>query len=150
MVPSRGRPTARRWLMAGVMAAALLPVTPAFARAESSSADGSRADASHAKASAACTQRVSSTDRSTSWAAPLDRIVSVQLPDTTLRDAIDRVARAARVELSYSSDFLPARRVCLALDRVAVGAALESLLEGTTLRAVVISATQVVLAPVRG
>ena len=98
-----------------------------------------------------CSQRITSSNRSTSWAAPLDRIISVQLPDTTLRDAIDRVARAAHVELSYSSDFLPRdKRVCLALDRIPVGAALESLLDGTTLRAVVISASQVVLAPVRG
>ncbi len=115
------------------MVASVLPVAPAFARPVDAPA---------------CTQRVASVDRSTSWAAPLDRIISVQLPDTTLRDAI--VANAARVELSYSSDFLPTKRVCLALDRVSVGAALESLLDGTTLRAVVISATQVVLAPVRG
>ncbi len=97
-----------------------------------------------------CTVRVNVPDRTSGWAAPLDRIVTVRVADVTLREALDRVAGLARVELSYSNDLLPQdRRVCLTLDRVAVGAVLETLLAGTTLRPVVIGTTQVVLAPVR-
>ncbi len=142
-------------MMAGATAASLLPVASASARSgvyhvrrPTGAVEG---DGRLVTTSAPCSQRIVPTDRSTSWAAPLDRIISVQLADTTLRDALDRVASAAHVELSYSSDFLPRdRRVCLALDRVPIGAALESLLAGTSLRAIVISATQVVLAPLRG
>jgi len=97
-----------------------------------------------------CSTRVQVAERTSTWAAPLDRIVSVQLPDAALRDALDKVATLARVELSYSNELLPAeRRVCLALDRVAIGAVLETLLQGTTLRPVVIGSTQIVLAPSR-
>lgn len=97
-----------------------------------------------------CSSRVSVADRASSWAAPLDRIVTVRMPDAALRDALDRVAALANVELSYSNELLPAgRRVCLTLDRVAVGAVLETLLAGTTLRAIVVGSTQVVLAPSR-
>ncbi len=97
-----------------------------------------------------CASRVSVADRASAWAAPLDRIVSLQLPNAALRDALDHVAGLARIELSYSNELLPpARRVCLTLDRVPVGAVLETLLAGTTLRAVVVGSLQVVLAPSR-
>ena len=97
-----------------------------------------------------CSARVSVADRASSWAAPLDRIVTVRMTDAALRDALDRVAALAKVELSYSNELLPAgRRVCLLLDRVAVGAVLETLLAGTALRAIVVGSTQVVLAPSR-
>ncbi|MEQ1693522.1 MAG: Plug domain-containing protein, partial [Gemmatimonas sp.] len=97
-----------------------------------------------------CAVRVSVSDRASSWSAPLDRIVSVRMPDAALRDALDRVAALAKVELSYSNELLPAgRRVCLTLDRAPVGAVLETLLAGTTLRAIVVGSTQVVLAPSR-
>ncbi len=97
-----------------------------------------------------CAIRTSVSDRASAWAAPLDRIVSLKLPDETLRDALDRVAGLAKVELSYSNELLPAgRRVCLTLDRAPIGAVLETLLTGTTLRAIVVGSTQVVLAPSR-
>jgi outer membrane receptor protein involved in Fe transport len=97
-----------------------------------------------------CATRVRIEDRTTTWAAPLDRIVSVRLPDATLRDALDRVATIAKVELSYSNELLPTgRRVCVTLDRVSVGAVLETLLAGSNLRAIVVGTTQVVLAPSR-
>ncbi len=97
-----------------------------------------------------CAVRVTVADRTSSWAAPLDRIVSVKLPDEALRDALDHVAALAKVELSYSNELLPAgRRVCLTLDRVPVGAVLETLLAGTTLRPIVVGSTQVVIAPSR-
>jgi outer membrane receptor protein involved in Fe transport len=97
-----------------------------------------------------CATRLRVEDRTTTWAAPLDRIVSVQLPDADLRDALDRVAAMAKVELSYSNELLPqGRRVCVTLDRVPVGAVLETLLAGSSLRAIVVGTTQVVLAPSR-
>lgn len=97
-----------------------------------------------------CAVRVSAPDRSSIWAPPLDRIVHVQMPDLPLREALDRLAAAAKIELSYSVELLPpGKRVCLALDRVPIGAVLESLLAGTSLRSVVLGTTQVVLAPSR-
>jgi len=97
-----------------------------------------------------CASRVRIEDRTTTWAAPLDRIVSIRLPDATLRDALDRVAAIAKVELSYSNELLPpGRRVCITLDRVPVGAVIETLLSGSSLRAIVVGTTQVVLAPSR-
>ncbi|HCT58199.1 MAG TPA: hypothetical protein DGD08_13420 [Gemmatimonas aurantiaca] len=97
-----------------------------------------------------CVARLASDDRSALWAPPLDRIVNVRLTDLPLRDALDRVAAIAKVELSYSNDLLPGdRRVCLALDRVPVGAVIESLLSGSTLRPIVLGSTQIVLAPTR-
>lgn len=97
-----------------------------------------------------CASRASLPDRASSWAAPLDRIVSVRMTDSGLREALDRVAGLAQVELSYSNELLPAgRRICLTLDRVPIGAVLETLLAGTTLRPIVVGTTQVVLAPSR-
>ena len=96
-----------------------------------------------------CTSRIATADRTSLWAAPLDRIVSVKLPDATLREALDHVAAISRVELSYSNELLPTRRVCLALSRVPVGAVLETLLAETSLRAIVVGSVQVVLAPSR-
>lgn len=97
-----------------------------------------------------CTARLSVSERASQWAAPLDRIVTVKVPDAPLREALERIAGLAKVELSYSNELLPpGKRVCLTLDRVPVGAALETLLSGTTLRAIVVGSTQVVLAPSR-
>ncbi len=98
----------------------------------------------------ACTQSVPSADRASLWAPPLDRVVTLRVTDVSVRDAVDRLASVARLELSYSADLLPAdRRVCLALDRVPVGAVLDLLLEGSALRPIVLGSTQVVLAPSR-
>jgi len=133
----------RRVIVAGVIAAAVVPVASARA-IQAAFPAASRPD------EPVCASRVTVADRASSWAAPLDRIVSVKLPDQPLRDALDRVAAMARVELSYSNELLPTgRRVCLALDRVPIGAVLETLLGGTTLRAIVVGSTQVVLAPSR-
>ena len=97
-----------------------------------------------------CAARIALPERGSLWAPPLDRIITGQLPELPLRDALDRLAAMAHLELSYSADLLPAgRRVCLALERVPVGAVLESLLAGTSLRSIVLGASQVVLAPSR-
>ncbi|WP_353267254.1 TonB-dependent receptor [Gemmatimonas sp.] len=98
----------------------------------------------------ACTKSVPSADRASLWAPPLDRVVTLRVTDVSVRDAVDRLASVAHLELSYSADLLPAdRRVCLALDRVPVGAVLDLLLEGSALRPIVLGSTQVVLAPSR-
>jgi iron complex outermembrane receptor protein len=149
----------RRVTVAGAMALAIVPVAsaypmptlpqqtrlaPASPAAAAASRDGNRDD------DVVCAARTTVADRASNWAAPLDRIVSVHVTDLPLRDAIDRVAGMAKVELSYSNELLPpAKKVCLSLDRVAVGAVLETLLAGTTLRAIVVGSTQVVLAPSR-
>ncbi|WP_411278957.1 TonB-dependent receptor [Gemmatimonas sp.] len=97
-----------------------------------------------------CAVRLGAQERSSIWAPPLDRIVKLHVPDVPIREALDRLAVVAGIELSYSAELLPAgKRVCLTLDRVPVGAVLESLLSGTTLRSIVLGTRQVVLAPSR-
>jgi iron complex outermembrane receptor protein len=84
------------------------------------------------------------------WAPPLDRLVSLRVSDLTVRDAVDHLAGVARLDLSYSADLLPTtKRVCLALERVPVGAVLDYLLEGSLLSPIVLGSAQVVLAPSR-
>lgn len=129
----------RRVTVAGAIISMIVPVASAYPVTPVLSPDD-----------LVCAVRVSVSDRASQWAAPLDRIVSVKMPDAQLRDALDRVAVMAKVELSYSNELLPVgKRVCLSLDRVPVGAVLETLLSGTTLRAIVVGSTQVVLAPSR-
>lgn len=84
-----------------------------------------------------------------SWPAPLDRVVSFQARDISLRDALARLAAAAHVRLSYSSELLPLdRRVCVSHEAVSVGDALAELLRGTTLEPRAVAADHVALAPV--
>lgn len=97
-----------------------------------------------------CVVPSTSDDRAALWAPPLDRIVTVRLAEGSVREAVDRLAAVAHVELSYSAELLPAaKRACLVAERVPVGAVLESLLAGTSLRPIVLGSTQVVLAPSR-
>src|SRR5207302_671328 len=66
------------------------------------------------------------------WAPPLDRLVSVHGSDVSLRDALDRIAAAAKIRLSYSAELLPLdRAVCLSADAAPVGRVLNELLIGT-------------------
>jgi len=67
-----------------------------------------------------CAARVSIPDRASLWGSPLDRIVSIRLTDSPLREALERVAVVAKVELSYSNELLPRLVVHRRLDRVAV------------------------------
>ena len=109
-----------------------------------------RAQPAPAASGPVCTARVGAQQRSSLWAPPLDRIVKLQVPDVPVREALDQLAMVAKIELSYSAELLPVgRRVCLSLDRVPVGAVLEWLLAGTTLRSIVLGSTHVVLAPSR-
>jgi len=142
----------RRYLVAGAITLLIAPAAFAYPLA-SPVAHGRRAISVGDRnifAEPECTRRVASHDRGSSWAAPLDRIVTVQLTDQSLRDALESVAMQAKLELSYSAELLPPdRRICVALERVSIGAVLETLLSGTTLRPVVIGSTQIVLAPSR-
>ena len=100
-----------------------------------------RAFAQQACASAITTQ---------SWPAPLDRRIALRARDVSLREALDRVAAAARFRVSYSAEFLPLdRRVCVVSDSVVAGDALAELLAGVSVTPVVTAADQVVIAPSR-
>lgn len=147
----------RRYLVAGVITSLIASAAFAFphvASAQGASSVGAMPARAHARdaavVEAGCTVRAASIDRGSSWAAPLDRIVNAKLTDVSLRQALDSVAGLARVELSYSAELLPRdRRVCVAIERVSIGAVLETLLSGTTLRPIVIGTSQIVLAPSR-
>ena len=64
------------------------------------------------------------------WSAPLDRLVSVRGGELALRDALDRIAAAAGVRISYSDAVLPLeRRVRLELSAVPLGDALTTVMD---------------------
>src|SRR5688572_5150804 len=80
------------------------------------------------------------------WPAPLDRRITLRADDIALQQALDRVAEAAGVRLSYSRELLPReRRVCIDRASIAVGDALTALLAGTDLDPLVVSRDQIVL-----
>ena len=82
------------------------------------------------------------------WSPPLDRSVTFHAANLSLRDALDRVATASRIRLSYSAEQLPLDRVvCVAADGSPIGGVLSDLLTGTNVSAVVVGSDQVVLAP---
>src|SRR5690349_14891272 len=84
------------------------------------------------------------------WPAPLNRRIALRARDVSLREALDRVAAAARFRVSYSAEFLPLdRRVCVSEDSVVAGDALAELLTGVSVSTVVTSPDQVVIAPSR-
>jgi iron complex outermembrane receptor protein len=84
------------------------------------------------------------------WTAPLDRRIAIRARDVSLREALDRIAAAARFRVSYSGDFLPLdRHVCLTTDSVAAGEALSAVLSGVEVLAVPTASDQVVIAPAK-
>jgi iron complex outermembrane recepter protein len=84
------------------------------------------------------------------WSAPLDRRLSLDERDLSLRGALEQIASSARFRLSYSSEYLPLdRRVCLRVQDASAGSVLAALLRGTVLEAVVTGPDQIVLAPTR-
>lgn len=107
--------------------------------------------ATHAAAQGGCAPSSPATQAvERAWAPPLDRPVSLRARDVSLREALDRLSAAARVDLSYSSDLLPlSRRVCISVHAVPLGSALLAVLGGTSIEPKVL-AGQVVLAPVVG
>ncbi|HUQ80756.1 MAG TPA: TonB-dependent receptor plug domain-containing protein [Gemmatimonadaceae bacterium] len=84
------------------------------------------------------------------WPSPLDRQVTLEGKNVTLRDGLAQLASAARVRLSYVSELLPLdRSLCLSYRAVAAGEVLADLLRGTDVEPVVAGDNQVVLAPAR-
>jgi iron complex outermembrane receptor protein len=84
------------------------------------------------------------------WSAPLDRTISLDERDASLRNVLSLLASAAKLRLSYAAELLPLdRRVCAAFDSVAVGDALTQVLAGTTVEPIAAGSNQVVLAPTR-
>jgi iron complex outermembrane recepter protein len=87
---------------------------------------------------------------SMSWTGPLAAPVSLHARGLSLRDALDRLGAQSGVPLAYSSDLLPLDRpVCVVADRQPLGRVLATLLEGTSVEALVV-AGKVVLAPGSG
>jgi iron complex outermembrane recepter protein len=83
-----------------------------------------------------------------SWTPPLDRLVSLHTRDVSLREALDGVAAAAGVRLSYSEESLPlGRSVCLSVDSLSMGDALTDLLKNAPIKLVVVAKDHVVLVP---
>ncbi len=124
----RERPVARR-AFAHLVAAAALGAAPV-----------------HARAQPTCP----APRPTTTWAPPLDRLVSlgVDAPRLPLRVALDRLAAVAQVRLSFSPELLPlSRPSCLDATAQPLGAALARLLGGTGVAAVAVGGDQVVLAP---
>src|SRR4051812_41232158 len=87
---------------------------------------------------------------SMTWIGPLAAPVSLRARGVSLRDALDRLGAQSGVPLAYSSDLLPLDRpVCVVADRQPLGRVLATLLEGTSVEALVV-AGKVVLAPASG
>ena len=127
-IASRAR-TRGWWLL--VRATSLLVLVPALARAAEP-----------------CSARPLEASVVGRWPAPLDRLVTLHARDLALRDALDRLAAAARLRLSYTAELIMLdRRVCVSYDSVAAGVVLSDLLIGSAVTPVVAGDDQVVLAP---
>jgi iron complex outermembrane receptor protein len=86
----------------------------------------------------------------TAWNSPLDRRVSLHVHDISLRDALDRLAAASNVTLSYTTENVPLdSRVCASFDSLALGDGLTMLLRGTSVSPIAAGGDHVVLAPSR-
>lgn len=82
------------------------------------------------------------------WPTPLDHVITLRAGQLSLRDALDRLAVAAGVRLSYSTEALPLdQRVCATYTDIAFGDALSHVLEGIGVQPTIVSSTQVVLVP---
>ena len=78
----------------------------------------------------------------------LDRLVSLHGRDIPLREALDHVAKAAGIRLSYSTELLDmSRPVCLEYQSVSLGAVLQDLLAGMPVRPIALGIDQIVLTP---
>lgn len=98
-----------------------------------------------------CEARASALDQARPWPPPLDRALTFNARDVSLRDALDRLSAAARLRISYSAELLPLeRRVCVSRQARTLGDVLADLLRDTQVEAVVAADDHVVLAPRRG
>src|SRR5512141_512328 len=111
---------------------------PSLALPHSAGAQSSCAPATRASASSAS----SSNDA-------LGRLVSLHGRDVSLRDALDRLAAAARIRISYSAEMIElSRPVCLEYESAPVGRVLDDLLATSRVRPVALGSDQIVLTPV--
>ncbi|HZK78378.1 MAG TPA: TonB-dependent receptor plug domain-containing protein [Gemmatimonadaceae bacterium] len=80
----------------------------------------------------------------------LARTVSLHGRDVSLREALDRLAAAAHIRLSYTAEVLPLTRpVCLDYGAATVAHVLADLLQDAPVQPVILGGDQLVLAPVR-
>ncbi len=101
-----------------------------------------------ARAEPACVARAGTVSEGRPWPSPLDRLVTLHNRNLALRDALDRLAAAAHLRFSYSTELLTLdRRVCISYDSVPAGSILSDLLDGSAVTPVVAGDDQVVLAP---
>ncbi len=78
--------------------------------------------------------------------SPLSRIVSLDLHDVRLQEALDAIDRQAKLGLAYSRRVVPLdKRVSIQADRITAGDALAAVLRGTNVRPVVAPSGTVVL-----
>jgi iron complex outermembrane receptor protein len=103
-----------------------------------------------AQSSCVPASRALSADATRSGAPLLEKRISVRAKSVTLREALDKVAAAADIRFSYSTETLPlGRPACLDYQSVSVARILSDLFEGVAVRAVAVSADQVALTPVQ-
>ena len=80
--------------------------------------------------------------------SPLERRVAVHVRDVSLREALDRIALAASIRLSYSGENLPLdRRVSVSSDTSSLAEVLDQLLRGFAVQPMAVAADHVVLTP---
>ena len=108
------------------------------------------AHAEAAGAAGSCETNSNAVPMTRNWPAPLDRTISLHARNVALREALDRLAAAAGISLSYSSDLLPLdRTVCVSREHAAAGDVLAELLGDAPVEPVVASSDRVVIAPAR-
>jgi outer membrane receptor protein involved in Fe transport len=112
----------------------------------SGSPDSAGAQSSCAPAGRAITAGISGNDAT----GIFGRQVSLHGRDVSLREALDRLAAAAHIRLSYTAELLQlARSVCLDYTSATVGQVLADLLRDSAVQPVILGGDQLVLAPVR-
>ena len=89
----------RRGVTVGAIAVLIAPLS--VVRAERASVLATR------PSDPVCAVRLGAQERSSLWAPPLDRIVNLHVPEVSIREALDRLAVVAKIELSYSAELLP-------------------------------------------
>ncbi len=100
-----------------------------------------------AQTKCATATRVAGIDGRDVLTGPMGRRVSLRGGSLSLREALDRLAAAAHIRISYSVEQLALnRRVCINYESASVRQVLADLLEGAPVQPVVVGQDQVVLA----
>ncbi|HEX9108516.1 MAG TPA: hypothetical protein VF832_14830, partial [Longimicrobiales bacterium] len=101
-----------------------------------------------ARGQSSCSDGLIAPGGSPDTARALLRPISLRARNLTLRDALERVASAGHLRISYSAELLPVdRSACADFDSWPVGQALRVLLHGLPVRVIPAGGDQVVLAP---